>query len=46
MQLGRRGPLASALVVRQAIAGLELLSLDERIRTAWRQLGMRLQPAR
>ena len=38
--------LASALVARQAIAGLELLSLDDRIRTAGRQLGMRLQPAR
>ena len=38
--------LASALVARQAIAGLELLSLDDRIRAAGRQLGMRLQPAR
>lgn len=38
--------LASALVARQAIAGIELLSLDDRIRAAGRQLGMRLQPAR
>ena len=38
--------LASALVARQAIAGLELLSLDDRIRAAGRQLGMRLHPAR
>ena len=38
--------LASALVARQAIAGLELLSLDDRIRSSGRQLGMRLQPAR
>ena len=38
--------LASALVARQAIAGLELLSLDDRIRAAGRRLGMRLQPAR
>jgi predicted nucleic acid-binding protein len=38
--------LASALVARQAIAGTELLSLDDRIRAAGRQLGMRLQPAR
>jgi predicted nucleic acid-binding protein len=37
--------LASALVARQAIAGLELLSLDDRIRAAGRRLGIRLQPA-
>jgi predicted nucleic acid-binding protein len=37
--------LASALIARQAIAGLELLSLDDRIRTAGRQLGIRVQPA-
>ena len=37
--------LATALVARQAIAGLELLSLDDRIRTAGRQLGMQLQPS-
>jgi predicted nucleic acid-binding protein len=38
--------LSSALVARQAIAGLELLSLDDRIRAAGRELGIRLQPAR
>jgi predicted nucleic acid-binding protein len=37
--------LASALVARQAIAGLELLSLDDRIRGAGRQLGIRIQPS-
>jgi predicted nucleic acid-binding protein len=37
--------LASALVARQAIAGLELLSLDDRIRAAGRQLGIRVQPS-
>ena len=37
--------LASALAARSAIAGLELLSLDDRIRTAGRRLGMQLQPA-
>jgi predicted nucleic acid-binding protein len=36
--------LASAMVARQAIAGLELLSLDDRIRAAARQLGMRVRP--
>lgn len=36
--------LASALAARSAIAGLELLSLDGRIRTAAGQLGFRLQP--
>lgn len=38
--------LASALVARQAMAGLEVLSLDERIRTSAQQLGLRLQPVR
>jgi len=37
--------LASALVARSAIAGLELLSLDDRIRAVARRLGMQLQPA-
>jgi len=37
--------LASALVARSAIAGLELLSLDERIRKAASMLGMRVQPS-
>ncbi len=37
--------LASALEARSAMAGLELLSLDDRIRTAARRLGFRLQPA-
>jgi predicted nucleic acid-binding protein len=36
--------LASALAARSAIAGLEVLSLDDRIRTAAGQLGFRLQP--
>ena len=36
--------LASALVARGAVAGIDLLSLDERIRAAARQLGFRLQP--
>ena len=36
--------LASALAARSAIAGLELLSLDGRIRTAAGQLGFSLQP--
>jgi predicted nucleic acid-binding protein len=36
--------LASALIARAAVAGIELLSLDDRIRTAARQLGFRLQP--
>jgi hypothetical protein len=36
--------LASALVARAAIAGLELLSLDDRIRKAARSLGLRLRP--
>ena len=36
--------LASALAARSAIAGLELLSLDGRIRTAAGQLGFSLHP--
>lgn len=36
--------LASALVARSAAPGLELFSLDERIRTAARKLGLPLQP--
>ncbi|OFW28536.1 MAG: hypothetical protein A3H97_05290 [Acidobacteria bacterium RIFCSPLOWO2_02_FULL_65_29] len=36
--------LASALVARSAAPGLELLSFDERIRTAGRKLGLPLQP--
>ena len=38
--------LASALAVRSAVPGVELLSLDERIRRAGKQLGFRLQPER
>jgi predicted nucleic acid-binding protein len=37
--------LASALVARSAVAGLALLSLDERIRRAALGLGMSVQPA-
>jgi len=37
--------LASALVARSAVAGLALLSLDERVRTAGRKLGLTLVPA-
>ncbi|MBI4470639.1 MAG: PIN domain-containing protein [Acidobacteria bacterium] len=37
--------LASALAARSAVAGVELLSLDDRIRTAASRLGFRLQPA-
>lgn len=37
--------LASALAARSAVAGIELLSLDDRIRRAGKQLGFRLQPA-
>jgi predicted nucleic acid-binding protein len=37
--------LASALVARSAVAGLEILTLDERIRQAARRLGVRVQPA-
>jgi predicted nucleic acid-binding protein len=36
--------LAAALVARSALAGLEMLSLDDRIRTAARKLGMRVRP--
>jgi hypothetical protein len=37
--------LASALAIRSAIPGIELLSLDDRIRRAGAQLGFKLQPA-
>lgn len=37
--------LASALVARSAVAGLELLSLDDRIRGAGTKLGLTLLPA-
>jgi len=36
--------LASALAIRSVIPGIELLSLDDRIRRAGEQLGFRLQP--
>lgn len=36
--------LASALAVRSVVPGVELLSLDDRIRRAGMQLGFRLQP--
>jgi predicted nucleic acid-binding protein len=36
--------LASALAVRSTIPGVELLSLDDRIRRTGEQLGFRLQP--
>jgi predicted nucleic acid-binding protein len=36
--------LASALVARSTIPGLELLSLDDRIRKTARRLGLRLRP--
>ena len=36
--------LASALAVRSAVPGIELLSLDDRIRRSGKQLGFRLQP--
>jgi hypothetical protein len=36
--------LASVLVGRAAIAGLELLSLDDRIRRAGKRLGLRVRP--
>ncbi len=36
--------LASALAARSAMAGTQLLSLDERIRASAAQLGFRLQP--
>jgi len=37
--------LASALAARSAVPGVELLSLDDRIRRAGSQLGFRVQPA-
>lgn len=37
--------LAAALAARSGVAGVELLSLDDRIRHAGQQLGFRLQPA-
>ena len=36
--------LASALVARSAVAGVELLSLDERIRRAATRLGLQVHP--
>ena len=36
--------LASALAARSGVAGVELLSLDDRLRQAGAQLGFRLQP--
>lgn len=36
--------LASALAARMTIPDLQILSLDERIRTAARQLGFKVQP--
>jgi hypothetical protein len=36
--------LASVLIGRSAIPGLELLSLDDRIRRAGKRLGLRLRP--
>jgi predicted nucleic acid-binding protein len=36
--------LASALAVRSAVPGLELLSLDDRIRRAAKQLGFHVHP--
>jgi predicted nucleic acid-binding protein len=36
--------LASALAARSGVAGVELLSLDDRVRLAGEQLGFRLQP--
>lgn len=36
--------LASALFARSAVAGLEMLSFDDRIRQAAERLGLRLQP--
>ncbi len=38
--------LASALAVRSAVPGVEILSLDDRIRRAAKQLGFRVQPCR
>lgn len=37
--------LASAIVARSAVAGLTLLSLDDRIRAAGRRLGLTLMPS-
>lgn len=37
--------LASALVARSAVAGLRLLSLDERVRQAARDVGLAVEPA-
>jgi predicted nucleic acid-binding protein len=37
--------LASALTARSGVAGVDLLSLDDRVRRAGAQLGFRLQPA-
>jgi len=37
--------LAAALTVRSSVAGIELLSLDDRIRRNGEQLGFHLQPA-
>ena len=37
--------LASALAVRSTVPGVEILSLDDRIRRAGEQLGFRLQPS-
>jgi predicted nucleic acid-binding protein len=36
--------LASALAVRSAVPGLELLTLDDRMRRAAKQLGFQVQP--
>jgi len=36
--------LASALAMRSAVPGVELLTLDDRIRRSGQQLGFRLQP--
>lgn len=36
--------LASALIARSAVAGLEMLSLDDQIRRVAAQLGFRIQP--
>jgi predicted nucleic acid-binding protein len=37
--------LASALTARSAVAGVDLLSLDDRVRRTGAQLGFRLRPA-
>ena len=37
--------LSSALAARAGVAGVQLLSLDERVRRAGQQLGFRLQPS-